>query len=176
MLSSKITTLQHIANYRSCQIMSTLLLSSATKEHSALLLMLIGATVNTSLLQPMAQTKHIAQIIVSVPLIENSLNDQLIVIEKFPFPALSIDFDIADFIKHLCSSDFTMNPDTLLFEHSSALVSYVTKFFDKYGSPPVPSILYPDTTRYALPGGIDKTGLAAYSADETDVMTQFIRR
>lgn len=107
-------------------------------------------------------------------LIENSLNDQLIVIEKFPFPALSIDFDIADFIKHLCSSDFTMNPDALLFEHSSAIVSYVTKFFDKYGSPPVPSILYLDITRYALPGGIDKTGLAAYSADETDVMTQFI--
>lgn len=107
-------------------------------------------------------------------LIENSLNDQLIVIEKFPFPALSIDFDIADFIKHLCSSDFTMNPDALLFEHSSAIVSYVTKFFDKYGSPPVPSILYPDTTRYALPGGIDKNGLAAYAADETDVMTQFI--
>lgn len=93
--------------------------------------------------------------------------------EKFPFPDLDVDFDLADYVRALAEGDFTMNPEALLIEHSDAIVPFTTKFFEKYGTPPVPTLLIADDTRYALPGGLDKTMINQFLTDETTWLEYF---
>jgi len=105
-------------------------------------------------------------------------NNVFAIEEKYPFPNLDIDFDFADYVKHLCECDFTLNPTTTIVAHPNAIVPFNVKFFEKYAASSsakiIPNILYPDQTRYALPGGIDKTSIHNYEADDTDVISDFI--
>jgi hypothetical protein len=105
-------------------------------------------------------------------LLRNSLPP--VIIEKFPFPDLDVDFDIKDYIKNIPNPDFTFDAEDIIFSHSDFLVKYICKFFEQYGSPPVPSILYPDSFRYALPGGVDTETLMYLDGLETDILAYFI--
>jgi hypothetical protein len=96
--------------------------------------------------------------------------------EKFPFPANSVEFDISDYVRNLASGDFTYPAPAsdILVKHESACVPYYAKFYEKYGSTPVPKQIVADSLRYALPGGLDATMLADLANDETDWKTVYL--
>ena len=95
--------------------------------------------------------------------------------EKFPFPSNAVEFDISDYIKNLASGDFTYPAESdILVKHESACVPYYAKFYEKYGTTPVPQMIVADSLRYALPGGVDATMLADLENDDTDWKTVYL--
>jgi hypothetical protein len=82
--------------------------------------------------------------------------------------SVTLNFDIADYVRHLASGGFTYPiPElfTQLVVWPAAIVPFFVSFFEKYGSVPEPQALVSSSVCYALPGGIDRTMLETIEND-----------
>lgn len=81
---------------------------------------------------------------------------------------IAVEFNIADYIRHRAQGDFSY-PYAELFTQlvvwPLACLPYIALFYEKYGSVAEPTMLVYDSTRYAIPGGLDRTMLETIEND-----------